>query len=55
MKVGQPFHTKNRMTKLYMFTYDQVERILRGGYKIARTKRITFLFYDWFVFEAIRR
>ena len=26
MKVGQRFHAKNRMTKLYMFSYDQVER-----------------------------
>jgi magnesium-protoporphyrin O-methyltransferase len=56
MKVGQRFHAKNRMTKLYMFTYDQVEQILyRAGYKIARTKRIKFFFYDSFVFEAIRR
>jgi magnesium-protoporphyrin O-methyltransferase len=56
MKVGQRFHAKNRMTKLYMFSYDQVEQILyRAGYKIARTKRIKFFFYDSFVFEAIRR
>jgi magnesium-protoporphyrin O-methyltransferase len=56
MKVGQRFHAKNRMTKLYMFTYDQVEQILyRAGYKIARTKRIKFFFYDSFVFEAVRR
>ncbi len=56
MKVGQRFHAKNRMTKLYMFTYDQVEQILyRAGYKMLRTKRIKFFFYDSFVFEAVRR
>ena len=56
MKVGQRFHAKNRMTKLFMFSYDQVEQILyRAGYKMARTKRIKFFFYDSFVFEAVRR
>jgi hypothetical protein len=44
------------MTKLFMFSYDEVEQILyRAGFKIARTKRIKFFFYDSFVFEATRR
>ena len=56
MKVGQRFHAKNRMTKLFMFSYDQVEQILyRAGFKMKRTKRIKFFFYDSFVFEAVRR
>ena len=56
MKVGQRFHAKNRMTKLFMFSYDQVEQILyRAGYKMTRTRRIKFFFYDSFVFEAVRR
>ena len=56
MKVGQRFHAKNRMTKLFMFSYDQVEQILyRAGYRVTRTKRIKFFFYDSFVFEAVRR
>lgn len=56
MKVGQRFHAKNRMTKLFMFSYDQVEQILyRAGFKVTRTKRIKFFFYDSFVFEAVRR
>jgi magnesium-protoporphyrin O-methyltransferase len=55
MKVGQRFHTKNRMTRLHMFTYDEVERVLyRAGFKITRHKRIKFFFYDSFVFEAVR-
>jgi magnesium-protoporphyrin O-methyltransferase len=56
MKVGQRFHAKNRMTKLFMFSYHEVEQILyRAGYKMTRTKRIKFFFYDSFVFEAVRR
>jgi magnesium-protoporphyrin O-methyltransferase len=56
MKVGERFHSKNRMTRLYMFSYDEVEQILyRAGFKITRTKRIKFFFYDSFVFEAVRR
>ncbi|GAC1414571.1 MAG: magnesium protoporphyrin IX methyltransferase [Candidatus Velthaea sp.] len=56
MKVGQRFHAKNRMTKLFMFSYDQVEQIMyRAGFKVTRTKRIKFFFYDSFVFEAVRR
>ena len=55
MKIGTRFHAKNRMTKLFMFSYDQVEQILyRAGYKMMRTKRIKFFFYDSFVFEAVR-
>lgn len=39
-----------------MFSYDQVEQILyRAGFKMLRTKRIKFFFYDSFVFEAVRR
>jgi magnesium-protoporphyrin O-methyltransferase len=56
MKVGGRFHAKNRMTKLHMFTYHEVEQVLyRAGFKIARTKRIKFFFYDSFLFEAVRR
>lgn len=55
MAVGQKFHKKDRMTKLHMFTYDEVERILyRAGFKMMRKKRVKFFFYDSFVFEAIR-
>ncbi len=55
MAVGQKFHKKNRMTQLHMFTYDEVERILyRAGFKMKRTKRIKFFFYDSFIFEATR-
>jgi len=55
MKVGQRFHTKNRMTKLYMFTYDEVEKLLyRAGFRITRKHRVKFFFYDSFVFEAVR-
>lgn len=55
MAVGQKFHQKNRMTKLHMFSYDEVERILyRAGFKMKRTKRVKFFFYDSFVFEAVR-
>jgi len=56
MKVGTRFHAKNRMTKLFMFSYDQIEQIMyRAGYKMMRTKRVKFFFYDSFVFEAVRR
>ena len=55
MKVGQRFHAKNRMTKLHMFSYDEIERVLyRAGFKMTRKKRIKFFFYDSFVFEAVR-
>jgi hypothetical protein len=55
MKVGQRFHTKNRMTKLFMFSYDEVEQILyRAGFRIVRKHRVKFFFYDSFVFEAVR-
>jgi magnesium-protoporphyrin O-methyltransferase len=55
MGVGQRFHTKNRMTKLFMFTYDEVEQILyRAGFRITRKHRVKFFFYDSFVFEAVR-
>ena len=56
MKIGQRFHTKNRMTKLFMFSYDEVEQILyRAGFRITRKHRVKFFFYDSFVFEAVRR
>ncbi len=56
MNVGQRFHAKNRMTKLHMFTYHEVEQILyRAGFKMTRKERIKFFFYDSFVFEAVRR
>jgi len=55
MKVGQRFHTKNRMTKLFMFSYDEVEKIMyRAGFRITRKHRVKFFFYDSFVFEAVR-
>jgi magnesium-protoporphyrin O-methyltransferase len=56
MRVGQRFHAKNRMTKLFMFSYDEIEQILyRAGFKVTRTKRIKYFFYDSTVFEAVRR
>jgi magnesium-protoporphyrin O-methyltransferase len=56
MKMGTKFHAKNRMTNLFMFSYDEIERIMyRAGYKIIRTERVKFFFYDSFVFEAVRR
>ena len=55
MKVGQRFHAKNRMTKLHMFGYDEIEQVLyRAGFRMTRRKRIKFFFYDSFVFEAVR-
>lgn len=55
MRVGQRFHAKNRMTKLFMFSYDEIERVLyRAGFKMQRTRRIKYFFYDSFVFEATR-
>ena len=55
MKIGQRFHVKNRMTKLHLFSYDEVERILyRAGFKMTKKRRIKFFFYDSFVFEAVR-
>ncbi len=56
MAVGQRFHKKNRMTKLHMFTYDEVEQIMyRAGFKMMRKHRVKFFFYDSFVFEAVRQ
>lgn len=55
MAVGQKFHAKNRMTKLHMFSYDEVEQILyRAGFRMTRKKRVKYFFYDSFVFEAVR-
>jgi hypothetical protein len=43
------------MTRLFMFSYDDVEQILyRAGFRMTRRKRIKFFFYDSFVFEAMR-
>jgi magnesium-protoporphyrin O-methyltransferase len=57
MEVGKRFfHKKNRMTNLFMLSYDQVEQVLyRAGFRITRTRRVKRFFYDSFVFEAIRR
>jgi magnesium-protoporphyrin O-methyltransferase len=57
MEIGQRFfHKKNRMTKLHLLTYDQVEQIMyRSGFAIKRTERVTKFFYDSYVFEAVRR
>ncbi len=55
MSVGQRFHAKNRMTKLHMFSYDEIERVLyRAGFRMTRKQRVKFFFYDSFVFEAVR-
>ena len=55
MKVGTKFHSKNRMTKLFLFSYDEIEKLMAAaGYKITRSKRVKFFFYDSFVFEAVR-
>jgi magnesium-protoporphyrin O-methyltransferase len=57
MEIGRRFfHKRNRMTNLHLLSYDQVEQILyRAGFKMTRTKRVKFFFYDSFVFEAVRR
>jgi magnesium-protoporphyrin O-methyltransferase len=55
MKVGTKFHSKNRMTKLFMFSYDEIAALMAAnGFKITRTRRVKFFFYDSFVFEAVR-
>jgi magnesium-protoporphyrin O-methyltransferase len=55
MKVGTKFHSKNRMTKLFMFSYDEIEKLMAAnGFKITRSRRVKFFFYDSFVFEAVR-
>jgi magnesium-protoporphyrin O-methyltransferase len=57
MYVGEKyFHKKNRMTHLYLLSYDQVERILyRAGFRLTRWRRVKKFFYDSFMFEAVRR
>ncbi len=56
MKVGKRFHAKNRMTSLYLLSYDEIEQVLyRAGFRMVRTRRIKKFFYDSFVFEAVRR
>jgi hypothetical protein len=56
MAIGERFfHQKNRMTHLHLFSYDQVERVMyRAGFRIIRKARVKRLFYDSFVFEAVR-
>jgi len=55
MKVGTKFHSKNRMTKLFMFSLSDIEAVMaKAGFKITRTRRVKFFFYDSFVFEAVR-
>jgi magnesium-protoporphyrin O-methyltransferase len=55
MKVGTRFHSKNRMTKLFMFSLADIEAVMaRNGFRVTRTKRVKFFFYDSFVFEAVR-
>jgi len=50
------FHKKNRMTNLYLLSYDDVEQILnRCGFKLTRTHRVKRFFYDSCLFEAVRR
>jgi len=57
MHVGKRFfHQKNRMTNLYLLSYDEIEQVLyRAGFRMTRTHRIKRFFYDSFVFEAVRR
>jgi magnesium-protoporphyrin O-methyltransferase len=57
MHVGQKyFHKKNRMTNLFLLSYDDIERVLyRAGFKVTRTRRVKRLFYDSFLFEAVRQ
>jgi hypothetical protein len=39
-----------------MLSYDQIEQVLyRAGFRMSRTHRVKKLFYDSFVFEAVRR
>jgi magnesium-protoporphyrin O-methyltransferase len=55
MKIGGRFHAKDRMTKLHLFSYNEIEQVLyRAGFKMMRKKRVKFFFYDSFVFEAVR-
>jgi magnesium protoporphyrin O-methyltransferase len=55
MNIGGRFHAKNRMTKLHMFSYDEIEQVLyRAGFRMTRKERIKFFFYDSFGFEAVR-
>jgi magnesium protoporphyrin O-methyltransferase len=56
MKVGKKFHAKNRMTSLFLLSYDEIEQIVyRAGFRVTRTRRVKRFFYDSFVFEAVRR
>jgi hypothetical protein len=57
MQIGKRFfHKRNRMTNLYLMTYDQIEQVLyRAGLTMTRTHRVKKFFYDSFVFEAVRR
>jgi magnesium-protoporphyrin O-methyltransferase len=57
MMIGKRFfHQKNRMTNLYLLSYDDVEQIFyRAGFKLTRTHRVKRFFYDSCLFEAVRR
>jgi magnesium-protoporphyrin O-methyltransferase len=57
MQIGKRFfHQKNRMTNLFLLSYDDIEQVLyRAGFRMTRTHRIKKLFYDSFIFEAVRR
>jgi len=57
MEIGRRyFHKKNRMTNLYLLSYDDVEMVLnRAGYKVTRVHRVKRFFYDSCLFEAVRR
>jgi magnesium-protoporphyrin O-methyltransferase len=57
MTIGKRFfHRKNRMTSLYLLSYDEMEQMLyRAGFRVTRTRRVKRFFYDSFVFEAVRR
>lgn len=57
MYIGRNFfHRKNRMTNLFMLSYDDIERVLyRAGFRVTRTHRVKRLFYDSKMFEAVRR
>jgi len=57
MQIGKRFfHQKNRMTSLYLLSYNDVEQVLyRAGFKVTRTHRVKRFFYDSCLFEAVRR
>lgn len=56
MAVGKKFfHKKNRMTNLFLLSYDEIEQTLyRAGFRVTRAHRVKRFFYDSYVFEAVR-